>query len=374
MASPAPPADPFAALLQRARAIAADVLVPRAEQSDQADGPPVDNLRALGAAGLLGLTTPARYGGQEAPLGVVRAYNETIAAACGVTSFIQLQHLSACKLVAGGENAAIKAARLPALAAGTILCGVAFSHLRRPGPPAVRAVPADDGWVLDGMAPWFTGWGAMQEVVLGGTLPDGRLLYVLAPLVGSAGLSASDPLRLCAMNASGTVTLTCQGLHVGRERYLRTTTVAEMAAHDREAILDLTWQPFAVATASIALLRGLAPSRDMAALTAAADALEDELASLRADVDAWLPRTAAADFPARALALRAWSIELGVRAAHAAVAATGGGAIALTSAAQRRYREALVYTVLMQTHDVQTATLAHLTHDARAAAAAGARE
>ena len=67
MASPAPPGDPFAALLQRARAIAADVLAPRAEQTDQAGGPPVDNLRALGAAGLLGLTTPARYGGQEAP-------------------------------------------------------------------------------------------------------------------------------------------------------------------------------------------------------------------------------------------------------------------------------------------------------------------
>src|SRR5215210_3153742 len=83
MASSALPADPFAALLQRAQAIAASVLAPRAGQTDQADGPPVDNLRALGAAGLLGLTTPARYGGQEAPLGVVRAYNETIAAACG---------------------------------------------------------------------------------------------------------------------------------------------------------------------------------------------------------------------------------------------------------------------------------------------------
>jgi hypothetical protein len=170
------------------------------------------------------------------------------------------------------------------------------------------------------------------------------------------------------MNASGTVTLTCQGLRIGRERYVRTTTLAEMAAHDREAILDLTWQPFAVATASIALVRGLAPSRDGAVLTAAADALADELAMLRAQVDAWLPRTAAADSPARALRLRAWSIELGVRAAHTAVAATGGGAIALTSAAQRLYRESLVYTVLMQTHDVQTATLARLTHDARAAA------
>src|SRR5260370_37658412 len=104
MASPARSDDPFAALLQRARALAADVLAPHAEQADQAGGPPVDNLRALGAAGLLGLTTPARYGGQEAPRDVFRAYNETIAAACGVTSLLQLQPLSACQLGAGGRR------------------------------------------------------------------------------------------------------------------------------------------------------------------------------------------------------------------------------------------------------------------------------
>src|SRR5260370_40230029 len=100
MASPARSDDPFAALLQRARTLAADVLAPRAEQTDQAGGPPVDNLRALGAAGLLGLTTPARYGGQEAPRDVLRAYNETIAAACRGTRSLPLQHHSACQPVA----------------------------------------------------------------------------------------------------------------------------------------------------------------------------------------------------------------------------------------------------------------------------------
>ena len=145
MTSPARSGDPFAALLQRARALAADVLAPHAEQSDQAGAPPVDNLRALGAAGLLGLTTPTRYGGQEAPRDVFRAYNETIAAACGVTSFIQLQHLSACMLVAGGENEGLKTARLPALAAGTVLCGVAFSHLRRGRRRCGRCPPTTAG-------------------------------------------------------------------------------------------------------------------------------------------------------------------------------------------------------------------------------------
>src|SRR5260370_35299089 len=85
MASPARSDDPFAALLQRARALAAEVLAPRAEQTDQAGGPPVDNLRALGAAGLLGLTTPARYGGREAPRGGFRPPHETTPAARRVT-------------------------------------------------------------------------------------------------------------------------------------------------------------------------------------------------------------------------------------------------------------------------------------------------
>ena len=72
-----------AALLERAREIAAQVLGPRASATDQGGEPPYDNIRRLAAAGLLGLTVPREHGGHGAPGPVVRAFTEVLAAACG---------------------------------------------------------------------------------------------------------------------------------------------------------------------------------------------------------------------------------------------------------------------------------------------------
>jgi len=88
------------------------------------------------------------------------------------------------------------------LALGEPFCTLAFSHLRRPRPPVLRAEPVDGSYVFDDTAPWSTGWGLAREVLLAGTLPDGRSVWVVAP---SERLQASPPMRLCGMNASATV-------------------------------------------------------------------------------------------------------------------------------------------------------------------------
>src|SRR5579862_6857614 len=58
--------DP-ARLLEAAREIADTVLRPRANATDRAGTPPIENIRLLAEAGLLGLTTPTLYGGHGAP-------------------------------------------------------------------------------------------------------------------------------------------------------------------------------------------------------------------------------------------------------------------------------------------------------------------
>ena len=67
------------------------------------------------------------------------------------------------------------------------------------------------------------------------------------------------------------------------------------------------------------------------------------------------------DYKEHAVGARTQSIELAVRAAHAAVAATGGTAQLLARAPQRLMREAVFYTTLAQTPDVQAGTLDRLT-------------
>ena len=354
----------FVGVLNRAKEIADTVLAPRALETDLSDDVPVDNVRRLADAGLLGLSTPERYGGFGAPGNVLRSYTEIIAAACGTTTFVQGQHLSACALIAGAENESLKCEALPMLASGRRICGVAFSHLRRPGAPTLRVEQDGDSYIFEGQAPWFTGWGLMDDTVLGGTLPDGRFLYVVTPL-DAPGIEASAPMRLCAMNASGTVILMIRGLRVPIANAMKTITREQMAANDLGAILGVTPQIFGVARASINLVAALGESRKSEVMRRTVEALESEMEALRGEVDSWRDQTAAENYREPALRVRAHCIEFGVRAAHAAVAATGGGANARDNQAQRLFREAMFYTLTAQTRDVQTATLEHIIESSR---------
>jgi alkylation response protein AidB-like acyl-CoA dehydrogenase len=348
------PGDP---LVERARAIAAEFLAPRAARADQAAGPPVEQIRRLGEAGLLGLTTPAEYGGLGAPRNVVRDCLAAVAAGCGVTAFVAFQHLVGCRHIAGCDNGPLKESLLPALAAGGRFCSLAFSHLRRPGPPPVRVRAEGGAWVFDGDAPWMTGWGVADDVLLAGVLPDGRSAWVVAPLAEGGSLRASPPARLCAMNASATVSLECRGLRVGPERQVKTMTPAELAGDTAGANLFFTALSLGAARAAVGLLRAARPD---AAIEGAADALDRELAAAHAAVDRWDDPATPEGKRGDVTEVRAWCIDLGVRAAHAAVVAGGGAANALDNPAQRLFREAMVYTLIAQTRDLRVATLDRL--------------
>jgi alkylation response protein AidB-like acyl-CoA dehydrogenase len=346
-------------LIQRAREIARDVLAPRANALDQGNDPPVEAVRMLANAGLLGLTTPVQFGGHGAPGAVVREYTETLASACGTTTFVQGQHLSACTLISGARNEDLKRRLLPEFASGRRIIGIAFAHVRRPGPPMLRVEETAEGYLFNGSAAWFTGWGVMTDVLIAGTLPDGRYLYAVAPL-NRPGLSATPTMRLCAMNASGTVSLLCDNLLISKADQVKCITAEDMSATDAGAILGVTSQIFGVTRASISLVRELAEKRSNALLDRAADSAERELVAARAEVERWRDRTKEEGYKVNALAARARCIEMGVRAAHMAVTAGGGGANSRDHTAQRLFREAMFYTLTAQTRDVQTATLERL--------------
>ena len=343
--------------VNRAMEISEQRLRPRAEANDRAEGPPLENIRLLAEAGLLGFTTPARYGGLGATGAHLRRFTELLAAACGVTTFVQGQHQSAALLIAGGENDDLKRELLPGMASGKVMCGVAFSHVRRGGDPTLEVTEQYNGFRFDGVAPWVTGWGVMQEVVLAGTLPDRQILFAVAPLTPDTSMSVSPPMQLCAMAASGTVSIRFHGFHIPKERYLKTISPEQMAKNDLEAILGVTAQPFGVARASIDLLRANGIREKKQESVAAAIALENRLNRLRDEVEAWAPKSSDPRFKECALELRARAIEHGVRCAHAALASSGGRGNSLDHPAQRLFREAMFYTLTAQTPDVQRSTV-----------------
>ncbi|MCW3099112.1 MAG: Acyl-CoA dehydrogenase [Chthonomonadaceae bacterium] len=365
-----------ASILAAARDVCETALGPNAEATDRGPGPNRANFEALAEKGLLGLAIPKEYGGLDASGATQRKFTQLLASYCGVTTFTQAQHHGPSRMIANGPNADLKCRLLPDLASGRRMSGISFAHLRRPGPPILRAEPVEGGWRLQGTAPWVTGWGLISQVAFGATLPDGRFLYVWSPtgreefpdLFANVGppegnwgsLVASSPLALCAMNASATVELTLADWFIPAAHRLSESDRETMQRNDRNGVLGATAMPLGCAAAAIRLLGATAEKRPIPAITRATQAFLREWEEVEGQVEEWNGRSGESEFFANAVRVRAWCIELALRAAHAAVTASSGAANLLSHPAQRLLREAMFYTVQAQTHEVMDATLARL--------------
>jgi alkylation response protein AidB-like acyl-CoA dehydrogenase len=319
-------------------------------------------VNALAEEGLLGLSTPREHGGLGAPPEEIRRGLEIVASGCGTTAFVYFQHLVGCRHIAAGENAELASRVLPAYAGGDRFCTLAFSHLRRPGPPTLRVAADGDAFVFDGAAPWATGAGIADDVLLAGTDDDGSSIWVVVPLADGPGMRVSEPMPLAAANASATVSLACDGLRVGRDAFVKRVSPAQLAGDTAGAILFFTALSLGVAVAAAALVAERTAGTDVLAGHAAG--LSDEIERARSAVDVCAGRAGETGFDEQAVAVRAWCVDLGMRAAHAAVVASGGRANLAADPAQRLLREAMLYTLTAQTLGLRAASLRRLSERA----------
>ncbi len=351
-------------LLHTVWQIADDRLRPQAAAADQGDwdGPISANLQCLGQAGFFGLGIPAKHGGLGADEVTRHEYTEILASACGVTAFTQQQLQTGIKFVVEADNAALKEDLLPPLAAGRLHCGIALSHLRRAGPPAIRAALAPGGYRVSGVIPWITGWAGLDGFVLGAALEDGRHLFVYVEKEAhQTALTASPPLPLIVMAASDTVEVQITDLFVPDDRVLSLRPAQALRDADRRSITSHAALSLGCARAGARLLHGLARMPGRESLGETALALTGEIDHCRRNALLWNCDCAGhPDYAAHALRARATANVLALRAAHAAVVATGGRAHLRDAAPQRLLREAQFYSTAVLTPEVQAATLDQL--------------
>ena len=179
---------------------------------DAADAVPEEHLRGLADAGLYGIFAPAEVGGLGlgAEVGLVV---EELASACLASTFVWLQHLRLLgAMLDPGTPATLREALLPAVVRGDVRGGVALAGLL-PGPPRLTARPADGGWLLDGEAPWVSGWGVVDLLVTVARGPEDTAVTLLMDARQQQGLAAARQ-RLAAVNASATVQLSFDGVFV----------------------------------------------------------------------------------------------------------------------------------------------------------------
>ena len=111
------------------------------------------------------------------------------------------------------------------------------------------------------------------------------------------------------------------------------------------------------ALAGLDILQAAHSTKQLSFIAQAKEILDRELAACRAAIRHAQHQRMSLD---EQLQLRAWAIDLAVRCAHAAVTVSSGAANQKHHAAQRIYREALVFTVSGQTTALMEATLARL--------------
>jgi alkylation response protein AidB-like acyl-CoA dehydrogenase len=307
-----------------------------AEAVDAADAVPEDHLRGLAGAGLYGVFAPAAAGGLGLAYLDVCSVIEELASACLASTFVWIQHLRLLgALLDPATPAALRTALLPGAIRGEVRGGLALAGLL-PGPPRLTAQPAEGGWVLDGQAPWVSGWGLVSLLLTVARGPQDTAVTVLVDAKEQPGLVAARQ-RLTAANASVTVRLSFTSLFVPDSR------VVGQQPYDpvRQQAEGLR------ANGSLAL--GVA--RRCCALIGPS-ALDDELRDGRAELDAAGTDT----MPAA----RARASELAVRAAHVLAVRRGSTSALAGDPAERLTREAAFLLVFGSRPAIKNALLHRL--------------
>ncbi|MBL1176420.1 acyl-CoA dehydrogenase family protein [Pantanalinema sp. GBBB05] len=317
-------------------------------------------LQRFGDRGWLALRVPEIWQGLAISETTFRYVQELIARYSGALAFLQAQHQSAASMLCHSHNSQLQQTYLPRMSNGQALVGVGFSHLRRRKNSPVQALPIVGGYQVQGTVPWVTGFGCFQTFIVAATLPDQQAVYGLVPFTHTVqaqggSIAFSPPMQLAALTATNTVTAQFNNWFLAHDQVVFIKPIAAIEQADYLNVLHHSFFAIGCARAGLDIIQSTANQKPFIFIQAAYEQLHQEWQTCRSAI------FAATSQPYETkLKLRAWAIELAVRCAHAAVTVSSGAANDFHHAAQRIYREALVFTVTGQTTDVMEATLTRL--------------
>jgi alkylation response protein AidB-like acyl-CoA dehydrogenase len=294
-------------LLDRARAIADEVLFPAAGAVDRAERVPEEHFELLDREGLYDLG--------DLDVDALGPITEALAGGCLATAFVWIQHR----------------------AVGRRGAGIARSAAR---PSGLVVRPAEGAYSLDGSVPWVTGWEMLDILQVGAYDPaDDTVKFLLVDARPSASLSAVR-LDLIAAGASRTVTLTFSDHVVEAGRFTHALPLQEWQRREAPGSALNGFLALGVASRCVRLM--------------------DSPPSLIREVDRCRADLIAADAAATPAARAAVS-ELAVRCAAALAVHTGSRSVLRGSAAERLAREAAFLLVFGTRPAIRDSLLSRLT-------------
>ncbi|MFF8596820.1 acyl-CoA dehydrogenase family protein [Streptomyces sp. NPDC015220] len=350
---------------ERLDAVIRDVVEPLAQDVDREGRFPRDGVRALAAAGGLGLLSATEHGGAGADLRQAAAVVERLAGVCGSTAMVLLMHYAAVSVIEAHGPAHVRRA----VADGRHLSTLAFSEKGSRShfwaPVGTAAQDGTDDVRLNARKSWVTSAGEADSYVW-----SSRPLRAAGPMTlwlvpsDSAGLdvqgdfdgfglrgNASSPVGAKDVRVAETARLGADGeglataLDLVLPRFLVLSAafcmgvtealLALAAGHLRTTRLEHLRQSLAeqpVARREYALMRLRAD--------AARAFLDDTLAALD---------TARPDATLRVLQVKALAAETAAEVADGAMRLCGGSAYRRDLGMERRFRDALAARVMAPT-------------------------
>ncbi len=324
-----------------ARDLADTVLFPAAEQVD-ADGiVPSEHFDLLAADGFHRLAATPECGGPGLGLDDLAAVVEALCGGCLATAFTWMQHHSVVASLASTSNHLLRKRYWDGLLDGSVRGGVSFAGAV-PQPPLLYARRVDGGYLLDGVAPFVTGWGIVDVLQLSARDEfDDSIVHLLLDATPDGAVTAEE-VPLIAARGSNTVRLHVDGLRVPDERVVSVVDPSDFAAGQGFGV----WLNGCMATGVAARCR-----TELAVLGADVSSLTAEAEFIRRDLDAGL--LGVGDL----YDARAGAAELAVRTAAALVTAAGSAASVRGHTAERLMREATLTLVTASRPQIRSGLL-----------------
>ncbi|NEP74564.1 MULTISPECIES: acyl-CoA dehydrogenase family protein [unclassified Okeania] len=315
-------------------------------------------LDGLGKLGVLTLRVSQQWGGIGMTSETFVQFQELVARYSGALAFLQTQHQSASAMLMQSSNTQLQEVYLPKMSDGKIKIGVGFSQIRRTGNPTITAIPVEGGYHINGYVPWVSGWQIFDQFIVAATLADGQAVFGLVPFQNSEQISFSQPMSLCAMTSTNTVTATLNHWFLPAEKVVSIQPIDWIHQRDQKNALPASFLALGCAKAGLDILETVFEQKKFIFIQDATELLNQELNQCRAIIQK-AQQNSNLDIDQK-YQLRAWAIDLALRCAHAAVTSSSGGANLSHHHAQRVYREALVFTVSGQNQSLMAATLNRL--------------
>lgn len=324
--------DGVVSMLERAHTIAQEVLFPASLDVDAQASIPRSHFDLLAQEGFYGLAAADAGGSVGVDFPSLVGIVETLASGCLTTTFTWIQHHGVVRALTRTVNEELRDKYLGAAIRGEVRGGVAYAGAI-PQPPRLWATATDGGWLLNGEAPFVTGWGIVDLLLVSARNTataagesTGAIISGLVDATGGAGVSVEE-LQMVAAQGSNTVRLHFADYALPDDKVTGEISHRDFLANQHIAARLNGCLAMGVATRCIHLI-GAAGQAGTARL------LQDQQDATRILLDGGL------DEPATLPAARAAAAELAYRSAGALVVAVGSTGILARQHAQRLVREA----------------------------------